>query len=102
MCVSWISPSHFPRKRNKSLGEVGIKVDNDQRMEIDPRPTSFRENVATADDWMKALNKVVPTVVILNPMACCDFDTESIGASYTTEVGWVSKRDCGLVWISSG
>jgi hypothetical protein len=71
-------------------------------MEIDPPPTPFRENVATADDWMKALNKVVPVVIVLNPMACCDFDTESIGASYTTEVGWVSKRDGGLVWISGG
>ena len=87
MCVSWISLSHFPRQRNKSLGEVGIKVNNDQGMEIDPPPMPFRENVATADDWMKALNKVVPVVVVLNPMACCDFDTESIGASYTTKVG---------------
>ncbi|GMY37435.1 protease Do-like 7 isoform X2, partial [Fagus crenata] len=57
-------------------------------MEIDPPPTLFHENVAIADDWMKALNKVVPVVVVLNPMACCDFDTESIGASYTIEVGW--------------
>uniref|UniRef100_A0A2N9G721 Uncharacterized protein n=1 Tax=Fagus sylvatica TaxID=28930 RepID=A0A2N9G721_FAGSY len=56
-------------------------------MEIDPPPTPFRKNVATADDWMKALNKVVPAVIVLNPMACCDFDTKSIGASYTTEVG---------------
>ena len=51
---------------------------------------------------MKALNKVIPAVVVLNPMAYCDFNTESIGASYTIEVGWVSKRDGGLVWISSG
>uniref|UniRef100_A0A2N9GR23 Uncharacterized protein n=1 Tax=Fagus sylvatica TaxID=28930 RepID=A0A2N9GR23_FAGSY len=70
-------------------------------MEIDPPPMPFRENVATADDWMKAFNKVIPVVIVLNPMACCDFDIESIGASYTTEVGWVSKCDGGLVWISS-
>jgi hypothetical protein len=67
-----LSLSLFPRQRNKSLGETGIKVDNDQRMEIDPPPTPFCENVATADDWMKALNKVVPAVVVLNTMACCD------------------------------
>jgi hypothetical protein len=71
-------------------------------MKIDPPPTPFRENVATVDDWMKALNKVFPTVIDLNPMACSNSDTESIKASYTTEVGWVSKRDGSLVWISSG
>jgi hypothetical protein len=65
-------------------------------MEIDPPPMLFCENVATADDWMKALNKFILAVIVLNPMACCDFDIESIGASYTIEVGWVSKCDGGL------
>ncbi|GMY20737.1 ankyrin repeat-containing protein [Fagus crenata] len=73
-------------------------------MEIDPPPTPFRENVATADDWMKALNKVVPAVVVLNPMACCDFDIESIGACYTTEMGWGSllRIKKNLVGIDAG
>ena len=35
-------------------------------MEIDP---PFKENVATAEDWRKALNKVVPAVVVLRTTA---------------------------------
>ena len=50
-------------------------------MEID---LHFRENVTTAKDWKKALNMVVPVVVVLRTTTCRAFDTEAIGASYAT------------------
>ncbi|KAG2715104.1 hypothetical protein I3760_03G061600 [Carya illinoinensis] len=61
-------------------------------MEIDP---PFRENVATAEDWRKALNKVVPAVVVLRTTACRAFDTESAGASYAT--GFVVDKCRGII-----
>ncbi|GLT57239.1 hypothetical protein SLA2020_302260 [Shorea laevis] len=61
-------------------------------MEIDP---PFRENVATAEDWRKALNKVVPAVVVLRITACRAFDTEPAGASYAT--GFVVDKRRGIV-----
>ncbi|GAB4832400.1 Protease Do-like 7 [Ancistrocladus abbreviatus] len=61
-------------------------------MEIDP---PFRENVATAEDWRKALNKVVPAVVVLRTTACRAFDTESAGASYAT--GFVVDKLRGII-----
>ncbi|RVW44844.1 Protease Do-like 7 [Vitis vinifera] len=47
-------------------------------MEIDP---PFQENVTTAKDWKKALNTVVP-MVVLRTTTCRAFDTEAVGASY--------------------
>jgi hypothetical protein len=48
---------------------------------------------------MKALNKGVPAVVVvLNPKACCDFDTESIEASYST--GFVFDKRHGIVSLN--
>lgn len=61
-------------------------------MEIDP---PFRESVATAEDWRKALNKVVPAVVVLRTTACRAFDTESAGASYAT--GFVVDKSRGII-----
>lgn len=61
-------------------------------MEIDP---PFKENVATAEDWRKALNKVVPAVVVLRTTACRAFDTESAGASYAT--GFVVDKRRGII-----
>ncbi|CAL5370879.1 unnamed protein product [Camellia sinensis] len=61
-------------------------------MEIDP---PFKENLATADDWRKALNKVVPAVVVLRTTACRAFDTESAGASYAT--GFVVDKRRGII-----
>ncbi|CAI0547541.1 unnamed protein product [Linum tenue] len=61
-------------------------------MEIDP---SFRENVATAEDWRKALDKVVPAVVVLRTTACRAFDTESAGASYAT--GFIVDKRRGII-----
>ncbi|GFP89871.1 protease Do-like 7 [Phtheirospermum japonicum] len=50
-------------------------------MEID---LPLKENLATTEDWRKALDKVVPAVVVLWTTACRTFDTESSGASYAT------------------
>ncbi|XP_074284746.1 protease Do-like 7 [Silene latifolia] len=61
-------------------------------MEIDP---PFKENVANAEDWRKALNKVVPAVVVLRTTACRAFDTESAGASYAT--GFVVDKRRGII-----
>ncbi|KAI4307631.1 hypothetical protein L6164_030799 [Bauhinia variegata] len=61
-------------------------------MEIDP---PFQENSATAEDWRKALNKVVPAVVVLRTTACRAFDTESAGASYAT--GFVVDKRRGII-----
>lgn len=61
-------------------------------MEIDPPLT---ENIATAEDWRKALNKVVPAVVVLRTTACRAFDTESAGASYAT--GFVVDKRRGII-----
>lgn len=61
-------------------------------MEIDP---PFKENLATAEDWRKALNKVVPAVVVLRTNACRAFDTESAGASYAT--GFVVDKRRGII-----
>lgn len=61
-------------------------------MEIDP---PFKENLATAQDWRKALNKVVPAVVVLRTNACRAFDTEPAGASYAT--GFVVDKRRGII-----
>ncbi|KAJ4974397.1 hypothetical protein NE237_007571 [Protea cynaroides] len=61
-------------------------------MEIDP---PFKENVATAEDWRKALNKVVSAVVVLRTTGCRAFDTEAAGASYAT--GFVVDKRRGLI-----
>ncbi|KAJ7960112.1 protease Do-like 7 [Quillaja saponaria] len=61
-------------------------------MEIDP---PFGENVATAEDWRKALNKVVPAVLVLRTTACRAFDTEAAGSSYAT--GFVVDKRRGII-----
>ncbi|XP_023751918.1 protease Do-like 7 [Lactuca sativa] len=65
---------------------------DDLSMEIDP---PFKENLATAEDWRKALQKVVPAVVVLRTTACRAFDTESAGASYAT--GFVVDKSRGII-----
>lgn len=61
-------------------------------MDIDP---PFKENLATPEDWRKALNKVVTAVVVLRTTACRAFDTESAGASYAT--GFVVDKSRGII-----
>ncbi|KAK6913564.1 PDZ-like domain [Dillenia turbinata] len=83
-----------PLERLGSEGEVGLEssMKEDLCMEIDP---PYRENVATAEDWRKALNKVVPAVVVLRTTACRAFDTEAAGASYAT--GFVVDKRRGII-----
>ena len=57
--------------------DSSIKVDSDLSMEIDP-PPPLRENVATAEDWRRALGRVVPAVVVLRTNACRAFDTKRL------------------------
>ncbi|PIA33529.1 hypothetical protein AQUCO_04100162v1 [Aquilegia coerulea] len=61
-------------------------------LEIDP---SFKESMATAEDWRKALSKVVPAVLVLRTTATRAFDTESAGASYAT--GFVVDKRRGII-----
>ncbi|TKY56733.1 Protease Do 7 [Spatholobus suberectus] len=77
-----------------AAASVGVdsRIKGDLCMEIDP---PSRENLATADDWRKALNKVVPAVVVLRTTACRAFDTESAAASYAT--GFVVDKRRGII-----
>ncbi|GFQ06071.1 protease Do-like 7 [Phtheirospermum japonicum] len=61
-------------------------------MEIDP---PLKESFATAEDWRKAFDKVVPAVVVLRTTACHAFDTESSGASYAT--GFIVDKSRGII-----
>ncbi|KAB1211283.1 Protease Do-like 7 [Morella rubra] len=78
----------------ESMGllEGASAVKDELCMEIDP---PFRENVATAEDWRRALDKVVPAVVVLHTTACRAFDTNSAGASYAT--GFVVDKRRGII-----
>lgn len=75
-----------------ALAGMEASMKEDLSMEIDP---PFKENLATAEDWRKALNKVVPAVVVLRTTACRAFDTESAGASYAT--GFVVDKSRGII-----
>ncbi|XP_057971946.1 protease Do-like 7 [Malania oleifera] len=83
-----------PLERLGSEGAAGLESSMKEGlcMEIDP---SFRENAATAEDWRKALNRVVPAVVVLRTTACRAFDTEAAGASYAT--GFVIDKRRGII-----
>lgn len=83
-----------PLERLGSEEAVGMEscLKEELCMEIDP---PFRENVATAEDWRKALNTVVPAVVVLRTTACRAFDTEAAGASYAT--GFVVDKRRGII-----
>lgn len=70
--------------------ESGMK--EDLCVDIDPPLT---ESVATAEDWRRALGKVVPAVVVLRTTACRAFDTESAGASYAT--GFIVDKRRGII-----
>lgn len=68
-------------------------VKGDLGMEIDAQPC--REGAATAEDWRRALAKVVPAVVVLRTTAARGFDTETAGASYAT--GFVVDKGRGII-----
>ncbi|GER28855.1 DegP protease family protein [Striga asiatica] len=75
-----------------ALAGMETSMKEDLSMEIDP---PFKENLATAEDWRKALNNVVPAVVVLRTTACRAFDTESAGASYAT--GFIVDKSRGII-----
>lgn len=60
-------------------------------MEIDP---PFK-SLVNAEDWRRALNKVVPAVVVLRTTTCRAFDTQSTGSSYAT--GFVVDKCRGII-----
>ncbi|WOL02884.1 protease Do-like 7 [Canna indica] len=68
-------------------------VKGDLGMEIDAQPCP--EGAATAEDWRRALAKVVPAVVVLRTTAARAFDTEAAGASYAT--GFVVDKARGII-----
>ncbi|CAH9094627.1 unnamed protein product [Cuscuta epithymum] len=53
------------------------------------------EKVATAEDWQRAMNKVVQAVVAISVTACRAFDTESAGSS--TATGFVVDKRRGII-----
>ncbi|KAL6954613.1 Protease Do-like 7 [Sarracenia purpurea var. burkii] len=84
-----------PLERLESEGEAGpveSSMEDELCMEIDPL---FRDGGATAEDWRKALDKVVPAVVVLRATACRAFDTESAGSGYAT--GFVVDKRRGII-----
>ncbi|CAN1228024.1 Protease Do-like 7 [Linum perenne] len=74
------------------MPELDTSLKDELCMDIDP---PFRDNAATAEDWRKSLEKVVPAVVVLRTTACRAFDTESAGASYAT--GFVVDKRLGII-----
>ncbi|XP_044468073.1 protease Do-like 7 [Mangifera indica] len=77
---------------NSPMTGIESSIKEELCMEIDP---PIRDNVATAEDWRKALNKVVPAVVVLRTNACRAFDTESAGSSHAT--GFVVDKRRGII-----
>lgn len=96
--IRQISPKNCRNswKMGDNLERLGLGLESfmkeDLSMEIDP---PFRENMATAEDWRKALNKVVPAVVVLRTTAARAFDTEAAGACYAT--GFVVDKRRGII-----
>ncbi|KAK4416427.1 Protease Do-like 7 [Sesamum alatum] len=93
-----------------SVSEVGVKfgigrlasegaaagceasMEDNPCVEIDQ---AFKDNRATADDWRRALDKVVPAIVVLRVSACRAFDTESDNISSAT--GFVVDKQRGII-----
>ncbi|XAR71408.1 HtrA2 peptidase [Bertholletia excelsa] len=80
---------------SESLGSDVVEVSSMQEEVCVETNPSLGENLATAEDWRKALNKVVPAVVVLRTTACRAFDTESAGASYAT--GFIVDKKRGII-----
>ena len=76
------------------VAPIGLEssMKDDLCMEMDP---PLQENVASADEWRKALNKVVPAVVVLRTTACRAFDTEPAGVGSAT--GFVVDKRRGII-----
>jgi len=80
------------RLGSEGLDSGAVVKTDDLCMEIDP---PFQENIATAEDWRKALNRVVPAVVVLRTTATRSFDTESAAAGYAT--GFIVDKSRGII-----
>ncbi|KAI4388932.1 hypothetical protein MLD38_001218 [Melastoma candidum] len=83
-----------------SFVPVGSDPSSASVMEVDggpPIPASSDgvENLATAEDWRRALGKVVPAVVVLRTTAPRSFDTEPAGAGHAT--GFVVDKRRGII-----
>eukprot|EP00249_Psilotum_nudum_P020101 c27567_g1_i1 orf=549-3821(+) len=61
-------------------------------MEID---SPMLQNGTAAEDWRRALSKVVPAVVVLRTTTTRAFDTEQAGASYAT--GFIVDKRRGII-----
>ncbi|KAL2241442.1 protease Do-like 7 [Sesamum indicum] len=77
-----------------SASEVGVKSGMEDKLCVEIDQT-FKENSATSQDWRRALDKVVPAIVVLRITACRAFDTESAGVSYAT--GFVVDKRRGII-----
>ncbi|KAL0450065.1 UNVERIFIED_CONTAM: Protease Do-like 7 [Sesamum latifolium] len=77
-----------------SVSEVDVKSGMEDKLCVEIDQT-FKENRATAEDWRRALDKVVPAIVVLRVTACRAFDTESAGVSYAT--GFVVDKRRGII-----
>ncbi|KAK1433205.1 hypothetical protein QVD17_10113 [Tagetes erecta] len=66
-----------------------LELNDDLSTEIDP---PFNVN---AEDWRRALQKVVPAVVVLRTTSCRAFDTESASSSSAT--GFVVDKRRGII-----
>ena len=64
-------------------------------MEIDPVFNKETNSNATSEDWRKALEKVVPAVVVVRTTATRAFDTQSAASSYAT--GFVVDKRRGII-----
>lgn len=68
-----------------------LGMEGDLGVEIEAQGSSS----ATAEDWRRALARVVPAVVVLRTTAARAFDTEHAGASYAT--GFVVDKGRGII-----
>ncbi|XP_071742671.1 protease Do-like 7 [Rutidosis leptorrhynchoides] len=75
------------------MDDSSEKLDDDQSMENDSPLND--NNHATAEDWRKALEKVVSAVVVIRTTACRAFDTESASSGFAT--GFVVDKKRGII-----
>ncbi|XP_024357766.1 protease Do-like 7 isoform X2 [Physcomitrium patens] len=80
--------NRLPTMKSESAEALKIGL----TMELEP---PVFDSAGSAEDWRKALNKVVPAVVVLRTTATRAFDTEVAGASYST--GFVVDKKRGIL-----
>ncbi|KAE8660748.1 bHLH139 protein [Hibiscus syriacus] len=92
--VSYVKFLQLQVKRIGSETSMRLESTIKEKLSLDIDPP-LRENLATADDWRNALNKVVPAVLVLRTTACRAFDTEPADTSYAT--GFVVDKRRGII-----